>query len=185
MDDRGPRQRFCSVSFQSSDPALRSFGIAYTTITADGVTLVSHGTKDEWTGTVPESADVPVIDPIAVIQDSLDTSFVVDRMLGTWHWTGSLSVADAYGEGPVYLAGDSAHVFYPADGYGENTGIADAIDLGWKLAASVKGWGGPNLLASYERERRPVALFNRELSADLMEVGRRFTRVAVARAPPE
>ena len=56
----------------------------------------------------------------------------------------------------VFLAGDVAHQTIPTGGYGMNSGIADAFDLGWKLAAVIQGWGGPKLLDSYEAERRPV-----------------------------
>jgi 2-polyprenyl-6-methoxyphenol hydroxylase-like FAD-dependent oxidoreductase len=185
MEDHGPRQRYRSVHFRSSDPTLRSFGIAYTTITADGVVLVSHGDGDEWTGTVPVADGSRLADPILAIRSSLGVGFQVDEIYAVTDWEGSISVAKVYRKGPVYLAGDSAHAFPSAGGYGENTGIADAIDLGWKLAASINGWGGPYLLDSYERERRPVALFNREVSADLMEVGRRFTRLALSGASRE
>jgi FAD-dependent monooxygenase len=59
--------------------------------------------------------------------------------------------------GRVFLAGDAAHQNIPTGGYGMNTGIADAFDLGWKLAAVVNGYGGPALLESYEKDRLPVA----------------------------
>jgi 2-polyprenyl-6-methoxyphenol hydroxylase-like FAD-dependent oxidoreductase len=60
----------------------------------------------------------------------------------------------------VFLVGDAAHQNSPTGGFGLNTGMGDAIDLGWKLAAAVQGWAGPHLLRSYEAERRPVALRN-------------------------
>ena len=56
----------------------------------------------------------------------------------------------------MFLAGDAAHQYIPTGGYGMNTGIGDAIDLGWKLAAACKGWGGSELLATYEGERKPI-----------------------------
>jgi FAD binding domain-containing protein len=56
----------------------------------------------------------------------------------------------------VFLAGDACHLHPPFGGFGMNMGIGDAVDLGWKLAATLHGWGGPGLLQSYERERRPV-----------------------------
>jgi hypothetical protein len=56
----------------------------------------------------------------------------------------------------VFLAGDAAHAHPPNGGLGMNTGIQDAFDLGWKLAATLEGWGGSNLLASYDMERRPA-----------------------------
>lgn len=72
------------------------------------------------------------------------------------YWTASRAGAESYGGGRVFLAGDACHVHPPFGGYGMNMGIADAVDIGWKLAATVQGWGGPGLLASYEAERRPV-----------------------------
>jgi hypothetical protein len=69
-------------------------------------------------------------------------------------------VARTYREGRVFLAGDAAHLLWPKGGFGANTGIGDAVDLGWKLAATLQGWGGPALLDSYEKERRPVAVRN-------------------------
>ena len=73
-------------------------------------------------------------------------------------WTPHFVVAERYSEGRVLLAGDAAHQYVPTGGYGMNTGIGDACDLGWKLAAVLHGYGGPRLLASYELERRPVGL---------------------------
>jgi FAD binding domain len=75
-------------------------------------------------------------------------------------WVRRELVADSYGKGRVFLAGDSVHMMSPTGGFGMNTGIADAVDLSWKLAAALEGWGGPGLLASYEIERRPVGLRN-------------------------
>ena len=56
----------------------------------------------------------------------------------------------------MFLAGDAVHLVIPTGGLGMNSGVGDAIDLGWKLEATLKGWGGPNLLASYEFERRQI-----------------------------
>jgi FAD binding domain len=69
-------------------------------------------------------------------------------------------VADSYGTDRVFIAGDAAHLMSPTGGFGMNTGIQDAVDLGWKLAAAVGGWAGSDLLRSYEIERRPVAVRN-------------------------
>ena len=61
-----------------------------------------------------------------------------------------------YRVGRVFLAGDAAHCHSPAGGQGMNTGMQDAANLGWKLAAAVHGWGGEELLDSYHAERHPV-----------------------------
>jgi 2-polyprenyl-6-methoxyphenol hydroxylase-like FAD-dependent oxidoreductase len=100
-------------------------------------------------------------------------------------WVARDLVADRYGAGRVYLAGDSAHQNTPSGGFGMNTGIGDVADLGWKLAACVAGWGGPELLASYEIERRPVALRNvRQATENFVRDRKREIDPAIARATP-
>lgn len=78
------------------------------------------------------------------------------EMLYAGAWKLNLLLAEQYGAGRVFLAGDSAHLVIPTGGLGMNTGIGDAIDLAWKLDATLSGWGGANLLTSYEVERRQV-----------------------------
>ena len=73
-------------------------------------------------------------------------------------WELRIAVAQRYQAGRVLLAGDAAHSHPPYGGFGLNTGFEDAVNLGWKLAAVVQGWGGARLLASYEQERRPIAV---------------------------
>ncbi|MFI5856258.1 FAD-dependent monooxygenase [Streptomyces parvulus] len=78
------------------------------------------------------------------------------RVLSTDPWTARMQIVDRMRDGRVFLAGDAAHLNPPFGGHGLNTGIGDAVDLGWKLAAVLDGWGGPGLLDSFELERRPV-----------------------------
>jgi hypothetical protein len=66
-------------------------------------------------------------------------------------------LADAFRRGALFLAGDAAHAHSPAAAQGMNTGILDAVNLGWKLAFAATGGAHASLLASYEKERRPVA----------------------------
>jgi 2-polyprenyl-6-methoxyphenol hydroxylase-like FAD-dependent oxidoreductase len=76
-------------------------------------------------------------------------------------WTSGVAlVAEKFGAGRVLLAGDAVHLFTPTGGFGMNTGVDDAANLAWKLAAMVQGWGGPRLLDSYGIERRPIAIRN-------------------------
>ncbi|PZQ24634.1 MAG: 2-polyprenyl-6-methoxyphenol hydroxylase [Sphingopyxis macrogoltabida] len=75
-------------------------------------------------------------------------------------WSRREMVVDRYRAGRCFLVGDSAHQLSPTGGYGMNTGIAEAVDLSWKLAAAIEGWGGDALLDSYDAERRPVAIRN-------------------------
>jgi len=81
-------------------------------------------------------------------------------------WTPRLSVVNEFGRDRVWLAGDAVRLVTPAGGYGMNTGVGDALALGWVLAAVIKGWGTPKLFQTYEAERRPVALRNRAASGD-------------------
>jgi len=78
------------------------------------------------------------------------------EMLYVGEWKQNLLHADHYGKGRVFLAGDAVHLVIPTGGLGMNGGVGDAVDLAWKLAGTLQGWGGPNLLASYEIERRQV-----------------------------
>jgi len=71
-------------------------------------------------------------------------------------WDLRVSIAQQYRSGRLFVAGDAAHSHPPYGGYGINTGFEDARNLGWKLAAAVKGWGGDALMDSYDAERRPV-----------------------------
>ncbi|MGI9391001.1 MAG: FAD-dependent monooxygenase [Boseongicola sp.] len=71
-------------------------------------------------------------------------------------WDLRISQADSYQSGSVFIAGDAAHSHPPYGGYGVNTGFEDARNLGWKIAATLQGWGGPGLLDSYSAERHPV-----------------------------
>ena len=84
-------------------------------------------------------------------------------------WTMRRLLSDRYASKRVFLAGDAAHLFTPNGGLGMNTGIGDAIDLAWKLAATLQGWGGKGLLATYEIERRPIGARNLKASARAFE----------------
>jgi 2-polyprenyl-6-methoxyphenol hydroxylase-like FAD-dependent oxidoreductase len=79
-------------------------------------------------------------------------------------WVRKRTVADRFMDGRVFLAGDAAHAHPPNGGLGMNTGIQDAFDLGWKLAAVLEGWGGGGLLESYDYERRPASARAAEVS---------------------
>jgi FAD binding domain/Aromatic-ring hydroxylase, C-terminal len=99
------------------------------------------------------------------------------EMLSVGAWKLNLLLAERYQAGRVFLAGDAVHLVIPTGGLGMNSGVGDAIDLSWKLAADVQGWGGPNLLPSYEAERRPVGEHNVAASR-YATLGRRKWRAA-------
>lgn len=83
------------------------------------------------------------------------------KVISSKPWrAGQALVTERYGEGRVFMAGDAVHLFTPTGGFGMNTGIDDAANLGWKLAAVCQGWGGEGLLASYEAERLPIGVRN-------------------------
>lgn len=73
-------------------------------------------------------------------------------------WTPRMLLADRFASRRIFLVGESAHLNPPFGGHGFNTCVGDAVNIGWKLAAVLQGWGGPQLLQSYERERRQVAI---------------------------
>jgi 2-polyprenyl-6-methoxyphenol hydroxylase-like FAD-dependent oxidoreductase len=102
---------------------------------------------------------------------------LVYEMLYVGEWKQNLLLADRYGEGRAFLAGDAVHLVIPTGGLGMNSGVGDAIDLSWKLAAVLQGWGGPKLLASYDIERRQVGEQNVAASRHAT-VGRRKWRAA-------
>jgi len=81
------------------------------------------------------------------------------RILSADQWVASELIADKYSQGRIILAGDACHLHPPFGGYGMNMGVGDGVDLGWKIAADLQGWGGPDLVGSYEAERRPVHRF--------------------------
>jgi len=99
------------------------------------------------------------------------------EMLSVGQWKQNLLLADSYGQGRIFLAGDAVHLVIPTGGLGMNSGVGDAVDLSWKLAATLQSWGGPQLLASYEIERRQIGARNVEASRHASR-GRRAWRAA-------
>lgn len=107
------------------------------------------------------------LDPKEVLFRAVGKPFDFE-LRGVQHWHHHQSVARAWRSpaGRVFLAGDAAHLFAPTGGVGMNTGIGDAVDLGWKLDAVLGGWAPESLLDSYERERKPIAVRNSTISAN-------------------
>jgi hypothetical protein len=105
----------------------------------------------------------------AVVEKDEDMATLFEAIVGTpvkyemvhcAKWVQRLLLAEHYLQGRVFIAGDAAHLVIPTGGLGMNTGVGDAIDISWKLAATLRGWGGPKLLQSYEAERRPIGAIN-------------------------
>jgi hypothetical protein len=90
-----------------------------------------------------------------LLHDAAGAEFDVEfEHIGFWDLR--FALADSYRAGRVLIAGDAAHSHPPYGGYGVNSGLEDSVNLSWKLAATLQGWGGPGLLDSYGAERRPV-----------------------------
>jgi len=104
---------------------------------------------------LPEGVDAQKLDFDAILTRATGRHIAVE-WLNSSLWTRRGVIAERYADDPVYLVGDAVHQVSPTGGLGMNTGIADAVDLGWKLAAVLEGWGGPKLLASYSLERQPA-----------------------------
>jgi 2-polyprenyl-6-methoxyphenol hydroxylase-like FAD-dependent oxidoreductase len=151
---------------------LQRWGVAWHYQSAKG-TLIAQNDKDIWTLHVPLPGDVATdqVNPQELVRDFAGTDFDFEVLVHN-AWTPQLLLADSYGAGRIFIAGDAAHQYVPTGGYGMNTGMGDAVDLGWKLAATLQGWGGPALLKTYEVERRHVGERNRQGSE--RHVGVRF-----------
>jgi len=129
-------------------------GIKRNLIQLDGRELWRFGVCDQTLYEHPELADVGTLLAEAIGRP------VPFELIGVSPWTAHDLVATSYGTRRVFFAGDAAHLNPPDGGFGLNTGMGDAVDLGWKLSAVLAGWASPGLLASYESERRPVAARN-------------------------
>jgi 2-polyprenyl-6-methoxyphenol hydroxylase-like FAD-dependent oxidoreductase len=151
------------VHFKSRDlTALHAQGQFWHIFFTTPATIISQDEVDTWTlqRYFPLDFDPSTLDSEEIVTAALGRAIEIDRILVTSVWQGHLLVADRYRTGRVFLAGDAVHQNIPTGGYGMNTGLGDAVDIGWKLAAVMNGWGGPKLLDSYEIERRPVASRN-------------------------
>lgn len=146
------------IHFSSPDSALLDrFGKAWHLQSMSGWNIISQNDEDVWTAhfvaDLIEGADNK--DPKQILFELLGCEFECEVHVANL-WQPSLGLADNYGRGRVWLAGDAVHQVIPTGGYGMNSGIGDATALAWVLAANIKGWGGPKLFQAYELERRHV-----------------------------
>jgi 2-polyprenyl-6-methoxyphenol hydroxylase-like FAD-dependent oxidoreductase len=177
--------RHCSVHFRSPDLARHFATRGLSTLVVGGGALVARGDRDTWIGHLVLTPDEPVAtDPVAALRATLGVRLEPSEVLGVTQWDDSLAVAASYQRGPAWLVGEAAHRFHPVT-ESADVSVGDAVDLGWKLAAVINGWGGPRLLGTYELERRPRALIEREMLARALETRRRFRRLAEAGATRE
>jgi len=156
-------QRFMT-HFRSNAGVLQRWGQAWHYQSASG-TLIAQNDRDIWTlqSRFANRSVLPERHPQVLLREFAGCDFDHEILVAN-SWTQHLLVAQSYGLDRVFLAGDAAHQYIPTGGYGMNTGIGDVCDLGWKLAAVLHGFAPPALLKSYDRERRPVGLRNREAS---------------------
>lgn len=122
-------------------------------------------------------------------QDAIQAAIAIDtsiEIVSNVPWRLSHRVVKQYRQGRIFFAGDAAHTLSPSGGFGMNTGIGDALDLGWKLAATLKGWAGEDLLNTYETERRPIAVRNlEEANANLQRTQNRVIPPVILSDSPE
>ena len=164
------QQRFMTHFRSDARDVLAPWGIAWHYQSLKG-TLIAQNDRDIWTLQTRWPEDIPptAIDPGALLRVFAGRDFDCEILVAN-RWASHLLVAQAYQDRRVFLAGDAAHQYIPTGGYGMNTGIGDACDLGWKLAAVLHGFASPALLASYDIERRPVGLRNRDASGQHTKV---------------
>jgi 2-polyprenyl-6-methoxyphenol hydroxylase-like FAD-dependent oxidoreductase len=135
--------------------------------------IILQDSTRHWTLHAAASSDAEMAE---IFKKSLAMPIAFE-MLSVNEWTQHLLCVERYGEGRTFIAGDAAHLVIPTGGLGMNTGVGDAVDLSWKLAGTLAGWGSAHLLASYEAERRPIGLRNVKASRAAM-MGRLGWRAA-------
>jgi 2-polyprenyl-6-methoxyphenol hydroxylase-like FAD-dependent oxidoreductase len=125
-------------------------------------TIVAINGRDEWRFSIiggAEQRDYTTDDIEAAIRRAVGRDFAFE-ILSVLPWVRRELVAERYRGGRGFIAGDAVHVMSPTGGFGMNTGIQDVVDLSWKLAAMIEGWGGDRLLDSYGIERQPIGTRN-------------------------
>jgi hypothetical protein len=116
-----------------------------------------------------------------LLQKAAGFSFACDfDYVGFWDLR--IAVAEKYQVGRVFIAGDAAHSHPPYGAYGLNNGLDDVVNLGWKIAAKLKGWGSDALLRTYTDERRPIF---KETAEDFIEAGIQRDKEFLGRYSPE
>jgi 2-polyprenyl-6-methoxyphenol hydroxylase-like FAD-dependent oxidoreductase len=122
-----------------------------------------------WGGGLGVDPETTTQKPEQIIQNLLGEKIEIE-VLSTDAWRASMLLADKYASQRIFLVGDAAHQNPPWGGHGFNTGVGDAVNLCWKLAAVLNGWAPGSLLATYEEERRPIEALTIDISAKNMKV---------------
>ena len=179
-------QNMIGVYFTADLSSLVDYrkSILYWTLNPDALgVLIAHWLPEEWVLFVPYYPPQQTADSYtesrcrSLCVHALGMALPDLQIKLLRPWSLGASVADRYSSGRILLAGDAAHSFPPTGGLGLNTGVQDAHNLAWKLAAVLRDEAGPDLLDTYEMERRPVARTNLEHSvanfdqmSDLLQV---------------
>ncbi|RAN77852.1 FAD-dependent monooxygenase [Bacillus sp. SRB_331] len=103
-----------------------------------------------------------------IIQTAIGSMDIKPEILSVLPWEASESTAVKFQDNRIFLVGDSAHIMPPTGGFGSNTGIQDAHNLAWKLAAVIKGKANPKLLETYHDERYPVAKLTTDHASSML-----------------
>lgn len=109
---------------------------------------------------IPEGTDPEAVDDLALLATAAGRPVEAEILLRQPWTAGHALLAEHFGKDRAWLVGDAAHLFTPTGGLGMNTGVDDGVNLAWKLAGDVQGWGGEHLLATYEEDRRPIGARN-------------------------
>ncbi len=127
---------------------------------------IYHVSYDPLKGERPE--DFTIERCKQIIQTAIGSTNVEPEIVSVLPWEATESTATKFQDNRIFLAGDSAHIMPPTGGFGSNTGIQDAHNLAWKLAAVIKGKANPKLLETYHKERYPVAKLTTEYASSLL-----------------
>ncbi|MED0979872.1 FAD-dependent oxidoreductase [Bacillus paramycoides] len=181
MSGRGSLSHQINILFEADLSDLlheRSFSICNIKNKYTNGSLMTVGNANRFTYHVPfypeKGETVKDFTPercLEFVRHAIGLPEVNINILSILPWEAAVRVADQYLQGRIFLAGDAAHVMPPTGGYGGSTGIQDAHNLAWKLAAVLQGKADPKLLESYEQERRPVARFTTEQAGLLADTG--------------
>ncbi|MGC5015535.1 FAD-dependent oxidoreductase [Streptosporangium sp. DT93] len=173
-----PPERRAALSFLRDPPC------AVEAVDHERRWMIQTGYEPELGGSAADFTDEVCL---AAVRAAVGVPDLPVTLLGVMPWLQQAMVATAFRAGPVFLAGDAAHVATPQGGFGMNCGIQDAHNLAWKLAAVLRGTAGEELLDTYEAERRPVAertvdeSLNNALITFAMMEGRLSMREAIER----
>jgi 2-polyprenyl-6-methoxyphenol hydroxylase-like FAD-dependent oxidoreductase len=144
------------VEFEDLDALASGFNLTPRGMYTHGPAPGRIGVVDFDGGRFDRTSEITRENLQAMLQHVSGTKVKLKSVQVATSYTDRARQATTYRKGRVLLAGDAAHVHSPFGGQGMNTGLGDAMNLGWKLAATIKGWAPPDLLDTYTTERHPI-----------------------------